>query len=871
MPAMPTATGSLDAPRTGTADPAPPSPAEHPRRRTLRVLGIITAMLAIAVAVGAPSSTSEVLLPDLALPWWAIMLAFAATETFVLNIQARRETQTVSFSEIPLVLGLFLAAPLAVLVGRVVSFGVVMVAYRRSPPLKIAFNLALATAETSVAVAIFHWLSADAHGAPPVTWVAAYAAALTADALGAIAIGWVIAVYEGAVRLPQILRSAVAQQVPAMGVTVALLAVISLTVSPASVWLLVGFGAMLLLAMRAYSQLAERHLNLERLYRFSQAVSSAPEIDEVMGNVLAEARKLLRCERATAIFVASDGALVARLALGASGSLTRSEDPPDRWDSWLVGQVIGNRGAQLMSRHTRDEAARQWLEAKGVRDAVAVPLSGGAGIVGILVVADRLGDVRTFEQDDVLLLETVSNHAGVALLNGELVGRLRHDALHDALTGLPNRTHLQRSLAAALDEVAAGRAPGAAVMILDLDEFKEVNDTLGHQQGDQLLIEVARRLTSAVGKAGTVVRLGGDEFAVLVPATGDENRVRSIGRRMLRSLEQPISLDGLEVEIGASVGVALAPAHATEAGGLLKRADLAMYDAKTASRGLRFYEPELDISSPRRLTLVSELRAALQNDSIQVHVQPQGRLGSGEVVGVEALVRWHHPTLGWVAPDEFIPVAERSGLIGPLTTRVLDLSLAACARWRSAGVDLGIAVNLSTRSLHDADLVDEVARMLRRHDVPADRLTLEVTEGSVMADPTRAIALLHQLRDLGVRLSVDDFGTGYSSLSYLQRLPVQEVKIDRSFIAALSQERENVAIVRAIVDLGRHLGLEVVAEGVEDGATWDLLTSMNCDLVQGWHLARPMPTTELLTWLAERATTGSRGLRVVGRRSVSGR
>jgi EAL domain-containing protein (putative c-di-GMP-specific phosphodiesterase class I) len=294
------------------------------------------------------------------------------------------------------------------------------------------------------------------------------------------------------------------------------------------------------------------------------------------------------------------------------------------------------------------------------------------------------------------------------------------------------------------------------------------------------------------------------------------------------------------VEIGASVGIALAPAHATDSGVLLKRADLAMYDAKTSSRGLRLYEPELDISNPRRLTLVSELRAALQNNTIQVHVQPQGRLASGEVVGVEALVRWEHPDLGWIAPDEFIPVAERSGLIGPLTTRVLDLSLAACARWREAGIDLGIAVNLSTRSLHDADLVDEVARMLRRHDVPADRLTLEVTEGSVMADPARAIALLHQLRDLGVRLSVDDFGTGYSSLSYLQRLPVQEVKIDRSFIAALSQERENVAIVRAIVDLGRHLGLEVVAEGVELEDQLAALRALGGERAQGFLFSRPL-------------------------------
>jgi diguanylate cyclase (GGDEF)-like protein len=424
---------------------------------------------------------------------------------------------------------------------------------------------------------------------------------------------------------------------------------------------------------------------------------------------------------------------------------------------------------------------------------------------------------------------------------------------------------MRQELAGALADVAAGRAQGAAVMILDLDEFKDVNDTLGHHQGDDLLVEVGARLLTAVGDAGIVARLGGDEFAVLLPGTVDEERVLRIGRRVLRALEQPVALDGLEVEVGASIGIAFAPVHATESAALLKCADLAMYDGKSSSaRGLRIYQPDLHATTPRRLTLVSELRGALQNGEIQVHVQPQAELRSGRVVGVEALVRWNHPELGWVPPDEFVPVAERSGLIGLLTTRVLDASLAACAHWRAAGRDLGIAVNLSARSLQDTDLVDEVSRLLLRHDVPADRLTLEVTEGSVMADPTRAVALLHQLRELGVRLSVDDFGTGYSSLSYLQRLPVQEVKIDRSFVADLHTENENVAIVRAIVDLGRHLGLEVVAEGVEDEATWTLLASMNCDLVQGWHLARPMPTGELLGWLSTRDRSRHRGgLRVV--------
>jgi diguanylate cyclase (GGDEF)-like protein len=792
-------------------------------------------------------------------------LAFAGTESFVLNIQARRETQTISFSELPLLLGLFFASPLALLSGRIIASTVVMIGVRKSPPMKVALNVALLIAETSVAVALFDAISSGATSPGPLTWLAAYAGALAADILGAVTVGCAIAAYDGSVDVRALMTDAGSLAVPAMGVTLGLIAVVTLAASTTAGWLLLTFGILALLAFRAYASLAERHLNLERLYRFSRAVSSAPEVDEVLGNVLAQAKDLLRCEQATAAFVSADGARVDVIRYRQGEPPLRQQEPTGSRHSLVMRHVVEGGKPLLVQRNTRDADARAWLAESGVRDAIVVPLTGGTEIVGVLVVADRLGDVRTFEQDDVLLLETVANHAGVALRNGELIGRLRHDALHDSLTGLPNRTYLQQEMTVALADVAAGRTQGSAVMILDLDEFKDVNDTLGHHRGDDLLVEVGTRLTAAVGRTGSVARLGGDEFAVLLPATVDEEEVLRIGRRILRVLEQPVALDGLEVEVGASIGIALAPSHATDPAALLKCADLAMYDGKTAStRGLRMYQPDLHATTPRRLTLVSELRGALQNGEIQVHVQPQAELRSGRVVGVEALVRWNHPELGWVSPDEFIPVAERSGLIGLLTTRVLDAALAACALWRAAGRDLAVAVNLSARSLQDADLVDEVSRLLRRHDVPADRLTLEVTEGSVMADPTRAVALLHQLRDLGVRLSVDDFGTGYSSLSYLQRLPVQEVKIDRSFVADLTAESENVAIVRAIVDLGRHLGLEVIAEGVEDEATWKLLASMNCDLVQGWHLARAMPTGELLGWLSSRERSRHRGgLRVV--------
>jgi diguanylate cyclase (GGDEF)-like protein len=797
------------------------------------------------------------------LPWWALAIGFAATESFVFHIQIAREAQTVSISELPLVLGLFFASPLQLLVGRLVGTVVILLVHRRSSVLKTAWNGSLVCLLVVVAEQLFRLISPGAQVSSLLGWLAAFAAVLGANVLGSVALSCVVAVYEGGLNLRSVAREAVTGDPAApLVVTLSLIAAICLDDTPRSLALLLLTGVGLLLAYRGYAALADRHLNLERLYRFTQAVSSSPELDEVLGNVLREATDLLRAESAEIIFVASSSGAVARIRVTGTGRLTRSEAPASPEDEWLLETAVSHGESLLLPRTTRDADQRSWLAASSAREAVAVPLRGGAGTIGVLVVTDRMGEVRTFEPDDVLLLETVANHASVALQNGELIDRLRHEAVHDALTGLPNRTFVQRRLTAALEDVAAGRSMGVAVLILDLDGFKEVNDTLGHQQGDHLLVEVAARLTTAVGAAGTVSRLGGDEFAVLLTGSGDEDGALRVGRRVLRALEHPVALDGMEVEVGGSVGIALAPAHASDTAALLKRADLAMYSAKASTSGIRVYEPELDTTNPRRLTLVAELRTALQSGQLEVHVQPQARLSDGAVVSGEALVRWLHPERGLVTPDEFIPVAERSGLIAPLTSRVLELSVRAIADWRAAGHDLGLAVNLSTRSLHDADLVEEVTRLLGRYDVPADRLTLEVTEGSVMADPARATALLHQLRDLGVRLSVDDFGTGYSSLSYLKRLPVHEVKIDRSFVANLGERADDVAIVRAIVDLGRHLGLEVVAEGVEDQETWDLLASMGCHLVQGWHLARAMPADDLVPWLHARAAQSPRAARL---------
>jgi len=484
-------------------------------------------------------------------------------------------------------------------------------------------------------------------------------------------------------------------------------------------------------------------------------------------------------------------------------------------------------------------------------DAILVPLVAEADVIGTMLVADRLGAVRTFDDEDALLLQTVADHTGIAVHNGLLVDQLRHEALHDGLTGLPNRTMLNRRLAELSEQVRSGELSGLAVVILDLIDFKEVNDTLGHQIGDQVLCEVSTRLAGATSPRDLVARLGGDEFAVLLPGIERADDALRTGRRLRSALAQPVRLDGVSLEVGASIGMCLAPDHGDVPRILLTRADAAMYEAKSSGAGLHLYEPGLERTvTPQRLALASELRHAITSDELEVYVQPVAALPTGKVVGVEALVRWRHPQQGLLPPDTFIGLAERTGLIGLLTTQVLTRAIDQCGLWRRSGRPLSVAVNLSARGILDDGLTETVAHLLAVHDVPADALTLEITESAIVGRPARTLTVLRRLRELGVRLSLDDFGTGYSSLSYLRELPVQAVKIDKSFVSRMLTQDGDAMIVQSIVDLAGNLGLEVVAEGVENSAAWDRLADMGCDLVQGYYLAPPMTRGAFERWLA---------------------
>ena len=437
----------------------------------------------------------------------------------------------------------------------------------------------------------------------------------------------------------------------------------------------------------------------------------------------------------------------------------------------------------------------------------------------------------------------------MAIRNGPAPGAVRGHQL-DQLTDLPTRAAFRELLSAAT--LTAKRDGGlVAVLVMDLDRFKEINDTLGHFNGDMLLKRIGPRLTKVLRDQDTVARLGGDEFAMLLPDLPDHEAIEVAAKRMIAAFAEPFVLGGLAIEIEASVGIAVAPEHGDRVDVLLQRADTAMYAAKTERTGFAFYSDEQSQGSRRRLTLAGELRRAITEDEIVLHYQPKARLSTHEIVGVEALARWVHPTRGVISPAEFIPIAEQTNLLHPLTERVLDRALGQARDWQAQGFDFTVAVNLSARNLMDAGLANQIAQMLRRWGVKPSSLELELTESMLMSDPRRAKEMLSRLRDVGARLSVDDFGTGYSSLAYLKDLPVDAIKIDRSFVLGMEREPSNAAIVRSTVDLGRNLGLEVIAEGVETQAVYDDLARLGCDYAQGYLLARPLPPQELLARVQE--------------------
>jgi diguanylate cyclase (GGDEF)-like protein len=426
-----------------------------------------------------------------------------------------------------------------------------------------------------------------------------------------------------------------------------------------------------------------------------------------------------------------------------------------------------------------------------------------------------------------------------------------HQALHDPLTGLPNRVLFADRISQAI-RVAERSGDEVAVFLMDLDRFKEVNDTLGHHSGDLLLQELAARLRRALRTSDTVARLGGDEFGVLLPDLVDRQSIEEVVDRIRVAVERPFYVQDLPLAIETSIGVSIFPEHGQDVDALLQKADVAMYVAKEGNSTHELYDANEDEYDPTRLTLVGELRRAIEAAELTVFYQPKADLRTGEVKGTEALVRWEHPERGLLLPDEFIPLAQHTGLIRPLTLSVLDTAMAQLRTWQHQGRNVTVAVNLATRNLLDAGLPDDVQELLDKWQLDPASIEFEITESTIMADPFRALAVLKRLHAMGTKLSIDDFGTGYSSLAYLKRLPVDSVKIDKSFVLNMDTDENDAAIVRSTIDLARNLGLTVVAEGVESETIWKTLAGLGCDIAQGNYLTAPLPGAKLSAWFDQR-------------------
>jgi diguanylate cyclase (GGDEF)-like protein len=801
--------------------------------------------------------------------WFVVLLvAFCVVEVVPLHLEWSGQAYSLSLSEVPLVVGLLCFASPLLVVARVLGSGVALALHRRQPPIKLAFNVAAQAFEAGLALTLFTHL--PHHGANDVMTAAAPVAVAVAAGSGLSMAAVCLAIRLTVGHLDRsVVRAFAVTGALAIAVNGSMgLVVVSavrdhrLLAVPLTIVLLTG-GVM----YRAYAGLRQRHADLETLYDFTQGLAHATGTDTSIGTILQRTRTMMRADRAGLLLMPTDDNERPTLRwTDGDGGLSTEQYVAGSAD-WPFARTLHRGLGLVIARNAKDLGLVSFLQERGLRDAVLAPLRLDGEVRGVLIVADRAGDLATFTTDDRRMFETVATQVSTVLENSRLLDRLTWDSMHDALTGLANRQCYQSRLRNLL---ATSQLP-FAVLLTDLDRFKEVNDTLGHHHGDLLIREIAGRVVDAAPVNATVARLGGDEFALLVPGVGVAAAM-ALGQRIREAVGRPCVVDGVTVDVDASIGVAVAPLHGRDDSALLKRADMAMYAAKSTAAGVELYDSERDEYSPRRLALASQLRQAIARDELVLHYQPQVCTATGRVTGMEALVRWRHPVYGSVSPAEFIPLAERSGVIADLTVWVLRTALRQVARWRDEGMPLRISVNVSMRNLLDTGVADALAGLLRQHRLPPGSLTLEITESHIMTDPARTLPVLHRLAAIGARLSVDDFGTGYSSLAYLQQLPVDEVKIDKSFVLTMSERAGDAAIVRAIVGLAASLEMDTVAEGVEDAETAVALERMGCTRLQGYHVSPPLPAAAVPAWVRRRglrdadlwAATGGRAVVLAG-------
>ncbi len=758
--------------------------------------------------------------PGVAIPWALFAVMFCIAEGWRVYVHFRRNAHSFSLSELPLVLGLYFASPQTLVSSRMVGGLIALWLIRRHPPIKVAFNLALYAIEAEVAMLLLSVLAPLRNVQTAESWAIILAIVAIVAVLGFSLTAVVISLAEGNLTRSQMARGYLFSiGAGLVNACLAIQAAVALSREAAELWLLclpvIGVAGAYLLYTSEY----QKRQRIQHLY----------ECSDLLQRTAASATTLRHGQVRTRDQELDAGLLEGLMMAVGSEMRTRSIT----WDDSA-------------------EAVREWLEHQDLKDAMLTSLWGDGSLLGVLSVGNRMSDVGTFSTDDLTLFETFGAQISVAVQNMRLDNTLTYQAFHDPITNLANRVLFTDRLEHALSRRDEKRGL-IAVLFVDLDDFKMVNDTFGHAPGDELLRSVAERLRSVLRPADTAARFGGDEFAILLEDAISRDDVAAVAERIVTALKPHFVVERQEVAVHASIGVAITSAAPVSAEELLRRSDAAMYWAKVQGKGsYEIYDAGMIEGSGHRLQVRTELERALADGNLRVHYQPIVEIHTGEVRGVEALVRWEHPERGWILPSEFIGIAEESGLIADVGDFVLREACTQMQRWGStldlhAGFQLH--VNVSPRQLRSDHLIDQVRQVLAETRLDPGRLVIEMTESFVGEHGDVARERMRELKTLGVGLAIDDFGTGYSSLAILQDMPFDILKVDRAFIDGVADDPRRRAFTEAIFGLGATLGLRMIAEGVEREQQREALLSLGCTLAQGYLFARPVAAAEISVML----------------------
>jgi diguanylate cyclase (GGDEF)-like protein len=808
----------------------------------LRVLGFAAALAVLGTVLLAVTPDVAVS-PERAwtLPFFAAVIAFGAAEATALHVEIRKQSHSLSLSGVVLLFGVLYLSPLLLTSAFVFGAAPAMILIRKADWVKTTWNASLFFAEAALAALIVRSLLGFDFPDSAVEWLVPLGAMLAAELMSLVAVPLVIMASDATYRqglFADIGRSqTVAVFAGMFTVTAAAAAASDQNMLIYAGVPMVGIG----LLFKSAGQLAQRYSDLQRLHSFTRALTDergARTVDAGLTHLV----EIMRSRSAFLLTIGVDDEPT-RLRILADDSL-HDQDPEPVADRLLA--VLDTLPVTELTRDDHRTTVRELLDDLDAERLLAVRVLGEVDRIGVVAVIDRLGMRSEFAVDEIRLFGSLADTLSSRLSNDYLVEQLEVQAQHDALTGLPNRLNFEVGLTA----VSTKSDASGVVVMIDLDRFKEINDSLGHDTGDRLLIEVADRLRDQVRSSEMVARFGGDEFAILLV-----NRFSDAPGALERRLEDVhaslcdrVEIDGIEFEIGASMGISEWPKHGRDSTRLLHRADVAMYQAKRNQLGMVWYTPDLERDAPRRTDLYLSASLALDQGDFSVEIQPKVSAVDGRITGGEALLRWTHPKHGPVSPLEFVPLIDQAGLTGKMTRFVLARAIDAAAMCRDAGIEVPIAVNLTARDLLDPRLPGELQSLLADAGLPASAIQVEITENAMVVDFDTSVRVLSAMRAAGVRVAIDDFGTGYSSLQHLHRLPVDQLKIDRSFVGRLASDPSAAAIVRASVSLANDLGLVIVAEGVEDEQSLRFVAGLGCGEVQGYLISRSLPLLDFIAW-----------------------